>query len=112
MMIITEEMTRTKLAELIRANPNKIAAPRYQIDGVPECIVGCLLAEFGVSNDTLAQMDSAGVAGCVVTSDSVLEILAENDVTLNDDALSLMDRAQTLQDSENRWEVIGDTLTI
>lgn len=71
----------------------------------PSCIVGNALHRLGVSIPTLVKMDQCSFGGSVITSPKVLEVLEDSGFALDDDAVTLLSAAQSLQDDNVPWGV-------
>lgn len=81
-----------------------ILACQYQIDMVPSCIVGSVLAHLGVSPDVLHQMDCTG--NPMFNADGY-ELLEASGITMDRLAFGMLSRAQSRQDRSDTW---GDAL--
>lgn len=75
-------------------------ACQYQIDMVPSCIVGSVLAHLSVSVETLQLMDCSG--NPMFNADGY-EVLQQNGITMDRIAFGMLSRAQARQDRSMPW---------
>ena len=77
-----------------------ILACQYQVDMVPSCIVGSVLAHLGVDIDVLHQMDCT--LNPMFNADGY-ELLEASGITMDRLAFGMLSRAQARQDRSNPW---------
>jgi hypothetical protein len=103
MMYIDFNDARNQVRALADAEPDRTAHCEYinRTTGEPECIVGVMLVNNGVSTSVLLDMDSADLGGTKIT-DSHMD--SEITSMLSPDAISYLGLVQDMQDNGSTWK--------
>lgn len=77
----------------------------YIRDGKPDCLIGCALYNMGVKKNILQQLNRAiNYLPCSVDDIVFTEILANNNWTIDQEAIKFATTVQSEQDAEQPWE--------